>query len=134
MSGLAILATCQEIASEAGAILHPKLRAMSEDVAQIITNSVALGENDLANIIECFSFASSGKNTKSLLDPDEDVQEDDNIFPPGATSRPVHIALRNSVLDRNTADIQRCIVRMRVRREEILPWFRSKLSWWFTYF
>jgi hypothetical protein len=134
MSGLAILATCQEIASEAGAIIHPKLRAMSEGPAQIIMDNVGLGNNEIAIMMHRFSFASSGKNIKRLLHLDEDVLKDADLFLPGTTSRPVHITLRNSVLYRSTADIQRCIVRMRVLREEMLTWFRSELSECFTYF
>jgi hypothetical protein len=134
MSGLAILATCQEIASEAGAILHPKLRAMNEGPAQIITNSVALGEDGLGIMIERFLFASSGKNTKRLLDLDEDIQVENDLYPAETTSRPIHIAIRNFFADRKTANKQRCIDRMRILGEEIFPWFRSELSYWLPTF
>jgi hypothetical protein len=75
MGGLAILATCQQIASDAGAILHTKLRAISEGLAQIVTNSVALDSYSLRAMIGRFQFASSGRNLKHLINPNHRFQK-----------------------------------------------------------
>jgi hypothetical protein len=118
MSGLAILTACHQIASEAGAILHPKLRAISEGPAQIITNSVGLESSQLACMIGRFSLASSGKEVKHLLDIQEEKPGDDEGLPPGTTFRPVQVAIRNNFLNRDMADEQ---TRMQVLGDEIFP-------------
>jgi hypothetical protein len=116
ISGLSIFAICQQIASEAGAILHPKLLAISEGPAQFITNSIALESCQLAYMTGRFSVPSSGKNTKPLLNTDEEMPGDDGCYPTGTTPRPIHIAIRNSFLD---SDAERCTTRMEVLRDQI---------------
>jgi hypothetical protein len=118
ISGLSILATCQQIASEAGSILHPKLRAISEGPAQFIINSIALESCQLAYMSGRFTLPSSGKKTKLLLDTDEGLAGTDARFPDTMTPRPIHIAIRNSFLD---SEPERCTARMQVLRDEIYP-------------
>jgi hypothetical protein len=65
-----------------------------------------------------YSVPSSGKNSKPLLNTDEEMPGHDGCFPIGTTPRPIHIAIRNSFLD---SDAERCTTRIEVLRDQLYP-------------
>jgi hypothetical protein len=69
--GLAILASCRRIASEAGRILYPKLRVIRDSPKQIITNYAAVGSSELRRMLDMRSTTTSElfKDDQSVSDP-----------------------------------------------------------------
>ena len=114
--GLAILGTSQKIHLEAGEVLHPKLRAISKLPAQIIVNSISLGSFAMADVVTRLSYANTTywTNKSRLLDWRVAAPE----LRPGnqPRSRPVHVAIRNSFIDRDTADASTDNFRMQCLR------------------
>jgi hypothetical protein len=116
MSSMAILGTCQQINLEAGEILHPLLRAIGERPAQVIVNSISLCGPDMEDVITRLSYADTAYwiNRSRLLDRRMRTLAGRPKNRP--KSRPVHVAIRNSFLDRNTAEAPVCEFKMECLR------------------
>ncbi|KAI4643706.1 hypothetical protein J4E93_006718 [Alternaria ventricosa] len=114
--GLAILSTSQKIHLEAGEVLQPKLRAISKLPAQIIVNSISLGSFAMDDVVSRLSYANTTYWTSKsrLLDWRVAAPE----LRPGnePRSRPVHVAIRNSFIDKDIADASTDNFRMQCLR------------------
>lgn len=103
---LAILRACRWVASEAGAVLQPKLRAMSTLPIRIVVNSWALKSLNLKTILRCFSHSAceAYKDVRVLLCPGH-LQKSHNHNDEfcGSGDRLVQIAILNTSADRMIA-------------------------------
>jgi hypothetical protein len=122
---LAILRTCRWIASEAGVILQPKLKAMRTLPVRIVVNSWAIKSLELKHVLRCFSHSACGaySDVRVLLCPGHLRKSHDH----GRESREfayrqIHIAIYNTSADWNTAPIdlsasERQLIQLEMYRE-----------------
>jgi hypothetical protein len=99
---LAILRTCQWIASEAGAIIQPKMEAMRRLPVRIIVNSWAAQSFDLCHILQCLSHSACGAcgDVRVLLQPNHLRQDHDHSLELCRLAyQETHIAVCDSLLD-----------------------------------